>query len=192
MNVIFTLLAAAEEPAAGGVGIQVLDYLKYGTLGLAGIILLLAFFLAQQANGLPEQSRMIVAQKGVASYMNVAKWLLIPCMGLQILSLFVGAKPASVPPGPKAVTAYVRVTPQTKDTETLYGSAGIMVGRGAKATKLTPKSEASVDVEIKDNDDIIVSLEDMFERLKQNATAKLPKLEDQNKDLLEPKNTPLK
>ncbi len=172
MNVIFSLLAAAEEPAAGGVGIQVLDYLKYGTLGLAGIILLLAFFLAQQANGLPEQARMVVAQKGVASYMNVAKWLLIPCMGLQILSLFVGSKPVPVP-GPKAVTAYVRVKPLSPATEVRYGAAGVSVGRGTNLKKV-PGVDEEQPVQINEADNIVVNLDDIIERMRGMMEANKP------------------
>ena len=165
MNVIFTLLAAAEEPAAGGVGIQVLDYLKYGTLGLAGIILLLAFFLAQQANGLPEQARMVVAQKGVTAYMNVAKWLLIPCMGLQILSLFVGRGGGGKEPAQKSVNAYVRVKPLSTETEVRYGAAGVTVGRGANVKKVPGLDDEQL-IEIREADNIVVNLEDIIQRMR--------------------------
>jgi len=158
-----------------GFGIEVLDYLKYGTLGLAGIILLFAFFLYRQANSLPAP-QMVTAQAGVGAYMSVAKWLLIPCMILQILGFVL---PYVFPPGPppnptKGVEAWIRLPPLQKGDDVRYGEVELKVVHPG----VEPKSEQLIDEEksltIEENDIIVVNIKDVVDHVDKLSKAEKP------------------
>ena len=177
MSIYLIPILAQVDSATPNVSIQILDYLKYGTLGLAGIILLLAFFLYRQAIGLPDAKRMQTAQDGISTYMTVAKWLLIPCMALQILGLVLQAVgPIITPPDPKPkpVSATIRVQPLTKTNQVIFGAAPITVGRGGHVMTVQGLDDEQ-DIEVNDKDSIVVNLEDLTGRIKKlNQTNLVP------------------
>lgn len=178
MNTINLLLTRMKVEALsndnvrdGGVlgFINVLDALKFGSLGLAGIILLLAFDLYRQANKLPTADRIQRAHRGASNYMAVAKGILIPCMILQLIGIIVPmlTKATNFLDQPRKISARIRLPPLQAGNQILYGTPVFKIYHGDKMSDPQKLDDEEKNIEISPQDTIVVNIKDVIDRIDQ-------------------------
>ena len=154
INLPITMLAAATD-ASGGGALKLAELVKYGTMGLAVIALILSFWLLTQANKETNQERLAL-KIGSAEKFRLTCIIML-CFGLTIEVIRIFA-PKDPPPPEAQVKALVSFSPFDETDFTTYGKADLLHRRENNERIPIPLVKDGHQLLLKPNDAIVVDV----------------------------------
>lgn len=123
INLPINILAAATDDPAGGGALKLTELVKYGTMGLAVIVLILSFWLLTQANKETNEARLALKIGGAEKFRITCIIMLCFSLAIEVIRILTTKEP---PPPEARVKALVSFSPFDETDFETYGKPDLM------------------------------------------------------------------